>query len=165
MAFVHSFVGTALRSRTSFLHARRHTVPRASIPIFRGSRMMATEEGVAPPVDFSQPTIFQKIISKEIPADIVYEDEQSLAFRDINPQAPVHVLVIPKRRIPMLSMAEDSDKDLLGHLMLTAAKVAEIEGLADGYRVLVNNGKHGPQSVYHIHLHVLGGKVLNWGPF
>lgn len=129
------------------------------------ARMMATEEGAETPVDLSQPTIFDKILSKDIPADIVYEDEHSLAFRDINPQAPVHVLVIPKRRIAMLSMAKSDDKELLGHLMLTAAKVAEIENLAAGYRVLVNNGKEGLQSVYHLHLHVIGGRTLKWGPF
>ena len=127
--------------------------------------MMATEEGAAPPVDFSKPTIFDKIISKEIPAKIVYEDDLSLAFHDVNPQAPVHVLVIPKRRIPMLSMGQEADKELLGHLMLTANKVAEIEGLEEGFRVLINNGKNGLQSVYHLHLHVIGGRKLKWGPF
>lgn len=126
---------------------------------------MATEEGVAPPTDFTSPTIFDKIISKEIPAKIVYEDDHTLAFHDINPQAPVHVLVIPKRRISMLSMAKEDDTQLLGHLMLTAAKVAEIEHLQEGYRVLINNGKDGLQSVYHLHLHVVGGRKLKWGPF
>lgn len=126
---------------------------------------MATEQGAEPPVDLTQPTIFDKIISKEIPAKIVYEDDLSLAFHDVNPQAPIHMLVIPKRRIPMLSMATPDDKEILGHLMLTAAKVAELEGLQDGYRILVNNGKQGLQSVYHIHLHVIGGRTLKWGPF
>lgn len=126
---------------------------------------MASEKGVEPPVDFSQPTVFDKIIAKEIPANIVYEDDHSLAFHDINPQAPVHVVIIPKRRIPMLSMAKESDKEILGHLMLTAAKVAELVNLQDGYRVLVNNGKNGLQSVYHIHLHLIGGRTLKWGPF
>ena len=127
--------------------------------------MMATEKGAEAPVDLSQPTIFDKIIAKEIPADIIYEDEHSLAFHDINPQAPKHILVIPKRRIAMLSTAQESDKELLGHLMLTAAKVADMEGLDQGYRVLINNGKEGLQSVYHIHLHVIGGRTLKWGPF
>ncbi|PXF40189.1 Histidine triad nucleotide-binding protein 1 [Gracilariopsis chorda] len=126
---------------------------------------MASEKGVEPPVDFSKPTVFDKIIAKEIPANIVYEDDHSLAFHDINPQAPVHVVIIPKRRIPMLSMAKESDKEILGHLMLTAAKVAELVNLQDGYRVLVNNGKNGLQSVYHIHLHLIGGRTLKWGPF
>lgn len=127
--------------------------------------MMATEKGVDPPTDFSKPTVFDKIIDKEIPANIVYEDDHSLAFHDINPQAPVHVVIIPKKRIPMLSMAQESDKEILGHLMLTAAKVAELVNLQDGYRVLVNNGKNGLQSVYHIHLHLIGGRKLKWGPF
>ncbi|CAN8062727.1 unnamed protein product [Agarophyton chilense] len=127
--------------------------------------MMATEQGAELPVDFTQPTVFDKIISKEIPAKIVFEDDHSLAFHDINPQSPVHVIVIPKRRIPMLSMAQDNDKELLGHLMLTAAKVAELENLQEGYRILVNNGKNGLQSVYHLHLHVIGGRKLKWGPF
>ena len=127
--------------------------------------MMATEEGLEPPVDLSQPTIFDKIIAKEIPAKIVYEDDHSLAFHDVNPQAPTHILVIPKRRIAMLASAEDTDKELLGHLMLTANKVAEMEGLQEGYRILINNGKNGLQSVYHLHLHVIGGRKLKWGPF
>lgn len=117
------------------------------------------------PQDFTKPTIFDKIISKEIPANIVYEDDYALAFHDINPQAPVHVLVIPKKRIPMLSMAKDDDQQILGHLMLTATKVAQIEGLDKGYRVLINNGPEGLQSVYHLHLHVIGGRKLKWGPF
>lgn len=126
---------------------------------------MATEKGMEPPKNPEETTIFDKIIAKQIPADIVYEDEHSLAFRDINPQAPVHVLVIPKRRISMLSVAEQTDQQLLGHLMLTAAKVAELEGLQEGYRILINNGKNGLQSVYHLHLHVVGGRTLKWGPF
>ena len=118
-----------------------------------------------PSVDLTKPTIFEKIIAKEIPADIVYEDEQSLAFRDVNPQAPTHILIIPKRRIPMLGMAEQSDKEILGHLMLVAAKVAEIEELGEGYRVMINNGPNGLQSVYHLHIHLIGGRKLKWGPF
>lgn len=173
MAFVPSGFIRTLRSTTFLpLITRRVTSGyrlgsekasriRVSTPV----RLMATEEGVDVPVDLSQPTIFDKILSKEIPAQIVYEDEHSLAFRDINPQAPVHVLVIPKRRISMLSMAQSTDKELLGHLMLTAAKVAEIEKLDAGYRILVNNGKEGLQSVYHLHLHVIGGRKLKWGPF
>lgn len=174
MAFVfgtfrHTLLPTVLIRRVGqkpvgYISARPER--RFQQPLSLGSvRMMATEEGVETPLDLNQPTIFDKILSKDIPADIVYEDEHSLAFRDINPQAPVHVLVIPKRRIAMLSMAKSDDKELLGHLMLTAAKVAEIENLAAGYRVLVNNGKEGLQSVYHLHLHVIGGRKLKWGPF
>ncbi|XP_035670417.1 histidine triad nucleotide-binding protein 1-like isoform X3 [Branchiostoma floridae] len=110
-------------------------------------------------------TIFGKIIRKEIPADIIYEDDQCLAFRDINPQAPVHFLVIPKKPIPQLSKAEDGDEQLLGHLMIVAKKVAEKEGLAaTGYRVTANDGKNGGQEVFHIHLHVMGGRQMGWPP-
>ncbi|XP_078579661.1 adenosine 5'-monophosphoramidase HINT1-like [Branchiostoma floridae x Branchiostoma japonicum] len=110
-------------------------------------------------------TIFGKIIRKEIPSDILYEDDQCLAFRDINPQAPVHFLVIPKKPIPQLSKAGDGDEQLLGHLMIVAKKVAEKEGLAaTGYRVTANDGKNGGQEVFHIHLHVMGGRQMGWPP-
>merc|ERR1711920_476274 len=109
-------------------------------------------------------TLFDKIIAKEIPADVIYEDEASLAFRDINAQAPTHFLVIPKARIPMLSKATDDDSQLLGHLLTVARKVADQEKLEKGYRIVINNGEHGAQSVYHIHIHVLGGRQLAWPP-
>merc|ERR1711868_25129 len=109
-------------------------------------------------------TIFDKIIAKEIPADIIYEDAACLAFRDINAQAPVHFLVIPKARIPQLSKAEDDDAPILGHLLNVARIVADKEGLEKGYRVVINNGEHGAQSVYHIHIHVLGGWQMQWPP-
>lgn len=109
-------------------------------------------------------TIFAKIIDREIPADIVYEDDLCLAFRDINPQAPTHVLVIPKKGIPMLSDAKDDDALLLGHLMLAAAKVAEQEGIGAGYRLVVNNGAAAGQTVFHLHVHVLGGRAMSWPP-
>lgn len=140
---------------------------RRPTPLIRSpTRMMASEQGVKPTSEIlKQPTIFDKIISKEIPAKIIYEDDQALAFHDVNPQAPIHILVIPKRRISMLSTAVESDKGLLGHLLLTANKVAEMEGLQEGYRVLINNGSNGLQSVYHLHLHIVGGRKLQWGPF
>ena len=109
-------------------------------------------------------TIFQKIIDKEIPAEIVYEDDRCLAFRDVNPQAPTHVLVIPKRPIVSLAHAEDGDSDLLGHLLIVARRVAEQEGLSNGYRTVLNCGRDGGQSVDHLHLHVLGGRALSWPP-
>ncbi|EDQ91314.1 uncharacterized protein MONBRDRAFT_23586 [Monosiga brevicollis MX1] len=109
-------------------------------------------------------TIFGKIIRREIPADIIYEDERCLAFNDVSPQAPTHFLVIPKTPIEMLSKAQPEQAELLGHLMLTAAKVAEEQKLDAGYRVVVNNGANGCQSVYHLHLHVMGGKQLSWPP-
>lgn len=109
-------------------------------------------------------TIFQKIIRREIPADIVYEDDLSLAFRDISPQAPVHLLVIPKKPIPMLEQATPDDQSLLGHLLLVAQQVALQEGLQNGYRVVINNGQDGGQTVYHLHLHVLGDRPMEWPP-
>ncbi|MGK7936817.1 MAG: histidine triad nucleotide-binding protein [Xenococcaceae cyanobacterium] len=109
-------------------------------------------------------TIFGKIIRREIPADIVYEDDLTLAFKDINPQAPTHVLVIPKKPIPRLSEAEAEDGTLLGHLLLTVKKVAEQAGLKNGYRVVVNNGADGGQTVDHLHLHILGDRQMKWPP-
>jgi histidine triad (HIT) family protein len=110
-------------------------------------------------------SIFAKIIRRELPADIVYEDNLALAFRDKNPQAPVHILVIPKQAIAKLSDAESKDHALMGHLLLTAKRVAEQEGLSeDGYRVVINNGPNGGQTVYHLHLHILGGRQMKWPP-
>ena len=110
-------------------------------------------------------TLFSKIIRREIPADIVFEDEHVLAFRDIHPQAPVHVLFIPKREIATLDDAGEGDAALLGRLSLAAAAYARREGFAaDGYRVVMNCGRDGGQSVYHIHLHLLAGRALHWPP-
>ncbi|MDJ0636413.1 MAG: histidine triad nucleotide-binding protein [Xenococcaceae cyanobacterium MO_188.B29] len=109
-------------------------------------------------------TIFGKIIRREIPADIVYEDDLTLAFRDISPQAPTHVLVIPKKLIPRLSEAEVEDSNLLGHLLLTVKKVAKQVGLKNGYRVVINDGADGGQTVDHIHLHILGDRQMQWPP-
>lgn len=109
-------------------------------------------------------TIFGKIIRREIPADIVYEDDLCLAFRDINPQAPVHVLVIPKREIPRLADAQDADQALLGHLLLAAGKVARQLGVGDAFRLIVNNGADVGQTVFHLHLHILAGRPLRWPP-
>ncbi|XP_077530113.1 adenosine 5'-monophosphoramidase HINT2-like isoform X2 [Haemaphysalis longicornis] len=111
-----------------------------------------------------KPTVFSKILDGSIPADIIYKDNKCIAFRDANPQAPVHFLVIPRKPIPMLDSATDADEQLLGHLMLTAKKVAAQEKLNNGYRLVINNGKEGAQSVYHLHLHVLGGRQLGWPP-
>ena len=110
-------------------------------------------------------TLFEKIIAREIPADIVYEDDQVLAFRDISPQAPVHVLVIPKKVIPRIAEADDEDQSLLGHLLLKARSVAASLGLVEGgYRLVINNGRHGGESVPHLHCHILGGRALSWPP-
>jgi len=110
-------------------------------------------------------SIFQKIIEKEIPAKIVYEDDLCLAFHDISPQAPTHILLIPKKRIRSLAEADPGDHTLMGHLLLKAAQVAQNEGLVEnGYRVVVNTGDHGGQSVDHLHFHILGGRRLGWPP-
>lgn len=109
-------------------------------------------------------TIFSKIIAKEIPADIVYEDDDCLAFKDINPQAPVHILVIPKKPITQLSKSEEEDQVLLGKLMLVANRVAADAGYKDAFRLVVNNGKEAGQEVFHLHLHVLAGRSLTWPP-
>ena len=108
-------------------------------------------------------TLFSKIIQRQIPADIIYEDDQALAFRDINPQAPVHFLVIPKKPIAKLSDALAEDQALLGHLLLVANKVAAEQGLTD-FRLNVNNGAGASQTVFHLHIHVLGGRPFSWPP-
>ena len=113
----------------------------------------------------STDTVFGAIVRGEIPADIVYEDDQCLAFRDLNPQAPTHVLVIPRVAISGLQAADQADPALLGHLMQAAQTVARQEGLeADGWRVVVNVGENAGQTVAHLHLHVLGGRNLSWPP-
>lgn len=109
-------------------------------------------------------TIFQKIISREIPADIIYEDDLCLAFRDIQPQAPTHVLLIPKRAIRSLAELTDNDSPLIGHLLLKASELARELGLERGYRVVCNCGPEGGQSVDHLHFHILGGRSLQWPP-
>jgi histidine triad (HIT) family protein len=110
-------------------------------------------------------TIFQKIIDRQIPAKIVYEDDDVLAFRDVNPQAPVHVLVIPKRAIPRISASTEDDDALLGKLLGAARRVAQAEGIAEsGFRLVINNGEHGGQTVDHLHVHLLGGRHLGWPP-
>ena len=109
-------------------------------------------------------TLFMKIINREIPADIVYEDEHCLAFRDINAQAPTHVLLIPKKEMPRLVDATADDAALLGHLMLTANKIAQQLGVGDAFRLVVNNGADAGQSVFHLHLHILAGRAFKWPP-
>ncbi len=109
-------------------------------------------------------TIFDKIIRRELPADIVYEDELCLAFRDVNPQAPTHVLLVPRKEIDRLSSAGHDDQALLGHLMLAAGKIARQLGVGDAFRLVVNNGAEAGQSVFHLHLHILAGRPLRWPP-
>lgn len=109
-------------------------------------------------------TLFEKIISRELPANIVYEDEHCVAFKDINPGAPVHVLLVPRKVIPRLCDAKADDQMMLGHLMLTAGKIAEQMGCGDAFRVAINNGAGAGQSVFHLHLHILGGRPMKWPP-
>ena len=110
------------------------------------------------------PSIFSKIIAREIPADILHEDDLCLAFRDIAPQAPTHFLVIPKREIVSMADLSDDDQAVMGRCVVVASKVAAAEGLGDGYRMIVNTGDDGGQEVPHIHFHVLGGRRCTWPP-
>ncbi|MDD4966529.1 histidine triad nucleotide-binding protein [Halothiobacillus sp.] len=110
-------------------------------------------------------TIFSKIIRREIPADIVFENDRVLAFRDINPQAPVHILIIPKKPIPTVNDIQAEDAPLIGELFVVAAQLAAEEGIAEaGYRTVFNCRDHGGQEVYHLHLHLLGGRQMTWPP-
>jgi histidine triad (HIT) family protein len=109
-------------------------------------------------------TIFEKIAAREIPAEIVWEDDDAIAFHDVNPQAPVHVLIVPKRVIPRLADATDADRDALGKLLLVARDLAKKLGLSSGYRVVINNGPDAGESVPHLHIHLLGKRALAWPP-
>ena len=109
-------------------------------------------------------TIFQKIIDKELPADILYEDDSCLAFKDINPVAPVHILIIPKKRIEKISDSNTEDKELLGHLFLVAGNIARDLGIEDAFRLVVNNGAGAQQTVFHLHIHLIAGREFSWPP-
>lgn len=109
-------------------------------------------------------TLFEKIIAGDIPGDIVYEDEICVAFRDITPAAPLHVLLVPRKPIPMLSQADNGDSATLGHLLRTAPQIAAQEGYADSFRLVINNGADVGQTVFHLHLHILGGRSMSWPP-
>eukprot|EP00775_Hariotina_reticulata_P007303 gene7303-7516_t len=126
----------------------------------------AAAKAAASQADSDGPTLFDKIVAKQIPATIIYEDDQAMAFRDISPQAPVHFLVIPKNRngLTRLSKMDESHKALVGHLMYVAQLVAKQENLLPGFRVVVNDGPDACQSVYHLHIHVIGGRALRWPP-
>lgn len=112
----------------------------------------------------AEKTLFQKIMDREEPGDILYEDDRCVALRDINPQAPTHVLIVPRKPIPTLDALTEDDASLVGHLFLIAQKVAAEEGLADGYRTVFNNGPDARQTVDHIHLHLIGGREMSWPP-
>lgn len=115
--------------------------------------------------DDSGDTIFHKIMRKEVPADIIYEDDEIIALNDINPVAPVHFLVIPRKTLPSLREAEQEDTDLLGRMLLKAKEIAKQRGLAEtGYRLAINAGPAGGQEVFQLHIHVIGGRTLNWPP-
>jgi histidine triad (HIT) family protein len=116
------------------------------------------------PMTAPNDTIFAKIIRREIPADIVYEDDFCLAFRDVAPQAPVHILLIPKQPIVNLASTEPEDHRVLGHMMLKVRSIAEQEGLTNGYRVVTNIGADGGQTVNHLHFHIMGGRSMTWPP-
>lgn len=108
-------------------------------------------------------TLFTRIINREIPADIVYEDDRAIAFNDIDPQAPIHMLIVPKKEIPTINDISEEDEALVGHLYRIAAQLAHEKGIAeDGYRVVMNCNEYGGQSVYHIHLHMMGGRRMGW---
>jgi len=109
--------------------------------------------------------IFAKIIRKEIPAKIVYEDDRALAFRDTNPEAPIHILIVPKKDITRISEAVAADEPLLGHLLTVATEVARKEGIdGSGYRIVINKGAHAGETVPHLHVHLLGGRAMSWPP-
>ncbi|MEM8484361.1 MAG: histidine triad nucleotide-binding protein [Bacteroidota bacterium] len=112
----------------------------------------------------AEKTLFEKIADREIPADLVYEDDLCIAFRDIHPQAPTHILIVPRKPIPTLDALEPADEQLVGHLFLVAKKIAKQEGLTNGYRTVFNCGEEAGQTVFHIHLHLLGGRPLAWPP-
>lgn len=109
-------------------------------------------------------TLFEKIIARELPAEIVYEDDSILAFYDIHPHAPVHVLIIPKKPIARIAEANQSDQSLLGHLLLQASRIAADLGLGNGFRLVINNGADGGETIPHLHCHLLGGRALSWPP-
>lgn len=113
----------------------------------------------------SEATLFEKIIAREIPADVVYEDDLCFCFPDISPQAPTHLLLIPKKPIPRIALATSEDQAVLGHMMLKVGEIARAEGIAeDGFRTVINNGAHGGEAVPHLHLHILAGRQLQWPP-
>lgn len=109
-------------------------------------------------------TLFERIAAKEIPANLIYEDEHVIAFRDIHPQAPAHILIVPRKPIPRIAEAAPADHAVLGHLLLKAAEVAKLAGLTNGYRLVINNGPDGGESVPHLHCHILGGRAMSWPP-
>lgn len=113
----------------------------------------------------AQKTLFERIIAREVPAQLVYEDERCIGFRDINPQAATHVLVVPRKPIRGVAEAGEEDREVLGHLLLVAAAIARDEGLEGGYRLVINHGPDAGQTVDHLHVHLIGGRPMGWPPF
>ncbi len=109
-------------------------------------------------------TVFQRIMAGEIPAELVHDDEHCVAFHDIDPQAPTHILVVPRKPIPRIAEADDADREVLGHLLLVARDLAKRLGLAKGFRLVINNGRDGGEGVPHLHVHILAGRPLSWPP-
>ncbi len=144
---------------------RRGRITRESVPSLRPAPVRPAQwielETEGPVAD---DCLFCRIVNRDIPADVVWESEDVLAFRDISPQAPTHVLVIPKTHLRSLADASDQDGDVLGKVMLAARDVARAEGVGDGFRLVVNTGEDGGQTVFHLHAHVLGGRGLTWPP-
>jgi len=130
---------------------------------FRNPFFIKTQS-VSEVTDFLKDALDQKIIDKELPADILYEDDISLVFRDINPVAPTHLLIIPKKQISMIAEAEEADQELLGHLLIVAGKVARKLGIEDAFRLVVNNGAGAQQTVFHLHIHLIAEREFSWPP-
>lgn len=161
-------VGTLRRSSSRFLATHRAIARSMSSTASTGDERAKADAAAAAAgaaADVGE-TIFDKIIQKKIPARIAFEDDQCLAFHDVNPQAPVHILIIPKVRdgLTQLAHAEERHEAILGHLLYTAKVVAKQENLDNGFRIVINDGKDGCQSVFHLHLHLLGGRRLGWPP-
>ena len=172
-AVAYSAINTGALRTFSILSGTRHLSSHPTNPLFFSKKAMSEVDAAAiaastdPAINPAAPTFFDKIVSKDIPANVIYEDDMCMAFRDINPQGPVHFLVIPKKKdgLNRLSNAREDQKMLLGHLMYTAQKVAHQEGLAEGgFRTVINDGPDGAQSVYHLHVHVIGGRQMAWPP-
>ena len=127
-------------------------------------RSVVGDPGGPAPLTYDSSNVFARILRREIPAQLLHDDEHCIAFRDIAPQAPVHILVVPKKPIPRVGAASSEDRALLGHLLFTAAEISRSEKLSDGYRVVINNGPNGGETVPHLHVHLLGGRNLAWPP-
>ncbi|XP_057491798.1 14 kDa zinc-binding protein-like [Actinidia eriantha] len=153
-------------SRLGVLISHLSVSPPHELPLHRQPSMASEKEAALAAVPSHSLTIFDKIINKEIPSNVVYEDDEVLAFRDIAPQAPTHILIIPKVKdgLTGLSKAEERHCEILGRLLYTAKLVSKQEGLEQGFRIVINDGPNGCQSVYHLHIHLLGGRQMNWPP-